>query len=164
MFPVRPVLLDKPKAKTVMVAKDQEEYQTLPSLFLNDKNICLSRWVFDDAERLILEEYKGLYLYVPLFVAGVQPTAFCLSPEPHEINTELVHNVFAYRQDKYDIIYPEQALQAGIWRYYWTLTSQEVERILDANSIYVYQFNGTNREKLITPYTMSVYSDQTILI
>lgn len=71
MIPVSPVIPDA-NADEVVYAKDQPEYQPLPSIKLADGAI-LTRWMLSEEEKRIVTEQGFIYLEVLTFNRPLQP-------------------------------------------------------------------------------------------
>ena len=164
MYPVLPVVIDSPEMAATMVAKDQPEFQTLPAIYLDDNNVCVSRWCLESGEREIVKEYKAIYLYLTSAVKltkGFYLSALFEDTKEFIAAKELDKISFMNEDDKLTLIESFQMPQQYVARYKWELTEDDIEEILKNNSCYVYQFN---QQQLISPFLMSVYSDQVIAI
>lgn len=78
MNPKSPVIPNHERPE-VKVAEHQEEYRTLPVLYLQNNMIALSRWELTDEELEQINENKFLYLYMTTF--GKPLTPILLSTE-----------------------------------------------------------------------------------
>lgn len=78
MKPISPVT---PNIKTeeITLAKDQEEYQSMPAVRLNEGQIILSRWELTDEEIENIKETKSIW--VELWTFGSRPQPMLLSTE-----------------------------------------------------------------------------------
>ena len=77
MHPVSPVIPNE-NFKELMIAENQDEYQTLPALNCGN-GVIFSRWEFDAIELEKLEAEKTLYIYMLTF--GNKPRAMILLVE-----------------------------------------------------------------------------------
>lgn len=167
MMPIRPVDPDTPQQEITMVAKHQPEFQTLPSIFIKDKCVCISRWALEEfkeySERELLKESKTIYLYQS---SNRKPNELCghfLSSEfvsEKNFNDEMKYSnrVFYLGADNgYRIIFPKPSeYQKNTYLFKWELSDSDVEKILDSNSVFIYQFNL--RQK-ITPLYVSLFEN-----
>lgn len=166
MMPIRPVDPNDVKKEITMVAKNQPEFQTLPSIFMKDNCVCVSRWAFEELpdynERELLKEYKTLWLYQTSMKPVDELTGHFLSSEfisEESLSDEMRYSnrVFYNSSDDtgYRILFPESSeLQEHVYRYKWELSENQVNQALESNSIFIYQFNLRNQ---ITPLYISLY-------
>lgn len=81
MKAVRPVFPEKPELPSRMIAKDQDEYQSLPVVDV-EPGVCCARFELDDAEKAFIAENGYFYLYMyqggkplmPILPAAEHPT------------------------------------------------------------------------------------------
>lgn len=92
MKPVSPVIPGK-NYPEVNVAERQEEYKTLPGIYLEDGNILLSRWEFTEEEMKQVIENKYIYLYLYTFGRAVSPVLLSTKLD----NLEYAKDVFTKR-------------------------------------------------------------------
>lgn len=168
MRPIRPVDPLNVNHQITMVATHQPEYQTLPSLFMKDNNICVSRWAFEEhtlpgesySERELLKEYQTLWLYVSSNRAIDNLPGHFLSTKfisEQKITEELKfnNNVFEMDNGVPLIIKPEKSqLQDNVFIYRWDLFDEQIIEALESNSIFIYQLN---LRLSITPILVSLY-------
>lgn len=65
MKAVRPVFPERPELPSRMIAKDQDEYQSLPVVDLeNEPGVCVARFELDEAEKAFIAENGYFYLYI----------------------------------------------------------------------------------------------------
>lgn len=70
MKPVSPVIPGE-NHNEVIVAEDQEEYQNLPSIPM--QNGILTRWELNDEEKQIVAKTGSIYVYLMTFGQPIQP-------------------------------------------------------------------------------------------
>jgi hypothetical protein len=81
MEPVSPVIPSAPEKKTILVAKDQPEYHTLPAIAVdNHFGILLSRWHMTWRERLRALFTGDVYVQHMTFGGAVQPLTLTAVP------------------------------------------------------------------------------------
>lgn len=169
MFPIRPINPAEVNQEITMVAKNQSEYQTLPSIFLKEGNVCVSRWALEDkpfdgqefSERELLKEYKTLWLYQ---LSNKSSDELCghflssrfISEESLSAEMRYSNRVFYNAEAGGSrIIFPiKSEVQENSWLYRWDLSENQVTEALDNNSVFIYQFN---LRKPITPLLVSLY-------
>ncbi len=166
MLPIRPVDPIDVSREIIMVAKHQSEYQTLPSIFMKDGNVCVSRWALEELpeynERELLKEYKTLWLYQtslrdPDQLCGHFLSSEFISEESLSDEMRYSNRVFYNSSDEtgYRIIFPTASdMQPNVWLFKWELSDSDVEKILESNSVFIYQFNLRNK---ITPIYVSLF-------
>lgn len=167
MNSIRPVNPNEPMADQVIVAKHQPQYQNLPSIFMKDKQICVSRWAFEEtkdySERKLLKEYKNLFFYQ----TSARPiNALCghflsvdfISEDNLSDELKYTNRVFYRDTEKNELMFisPIPMNQKNVYRFQWQLSDEEIERALESNSVFIYQFNLRN---LITPIYVSPFCD-----
>lgn len=167
MNSIRPVNPNEPKTELTMVAQNQPQYQTLPSIFMKDGNVCVSRWAFEDEEREIIKEHKLLFFYQISNKKADELTGAFLSVdfiEESELKSEMRYSnrvFFLGDHGGYNISFATKMPQEYVWRFKWELSEAQVEKALESNSVYIYQFN---LRKPITPMSLSPYFDLTFTI
>jgi len=72
MKPVSPVIPNEDH-KEVIVAEHQDEYQNLPSIYLDNGNAILTRWELTEEERKLIFETGNIWLHMMTFGKPVTP-------------------------------------------------------------------------------------------
>ncbi|MBS3914439.1 MAG: hypothetical protein KG003_08065 [Bacteroidetes bacterium] len=98
MHPVTPVFPDNickhpkkgeesfcPDCGEVFVAEKQEEYQTLPVIYIEGGNSCISRWELSEEEIKHIIETKSIYLIQSNFGKAIAPMMISCFPDGREI-------------------------------------------------------------------------------
>jgi hypothetical protein len=151
----------------VKVAEHQAEYQTLPSVFLANGNVCVSRWECEEGfEKEMIQQKKQIFLYEKKF--NESRTPFLLSPTFHSdkflMSIEPFDGTVVRRTANRSLFggLPQVSYDNPSHRcYLWEVSSSELQQIENNDwSFWVYQFNF---RKPITPYLLSVYEDQPII-
>jgi hypothetical protein len=93
MKPVSPVLLGSNLLET-QIAENQDEYQTLPAVYLNGGQEHVSRWEVSAEELATLAETRSLYLHIWTFGNPTQPVLLTVErplngDAPTETETEV---------------------------------------------------------------------------
>lgn len=166
MKPLLNVMNDNTFRQPVMVAENQPEYRTLPSLYKQDNKINVTRWGCDDEfEREVLEKEKCIYLYVLKIHGEHAPFLLSTSPNTDELVTD-IHNfsgVKIRRTTTHSLFYSIPQINHNNERhncYLWELNNHELRFIKDNEySFWVYQFSMGN---LITPFLVSLFENQPI--
>lgn len=162
MRPIRPVDPTDVKREITKVAEHQPEFQTLPAIFMKDKNICVSRWALEESEREMIRAFPNIFFYqvsnrVKENLCGhFLSSDFWSEKEILENASELIYSnrVFYYDEDNgHTMLEPTQETRNhAMWRYHWKLTEFQIDEILENNSIFIYQFN---LKEAITPMNLS---------
>lgn len=92
MKPVSPVIPNA-DAEEVVYAKDQPEYQPLPSVRLADGRDTHARWALSDEEKIAIAEQGYIYLEILTFNRPLQPLRLSIDvPEEFSVAAAAVSN------------------------------------------------------------------------
>lgn len=84
--PVSPVIVGLQQYET-KVAKNQPQYNTLPSLYINKGNALLTRWELTDAEIDEIIKTKSVYLLMETFGNPVTPVNISTVIDEYDMET-----------------------------------------------------------------------------